>query len=125
VRFSVGGPASDSGYCHCRMCQRNSGAPVVAWTIFSAAGFSWTAGSPATYASSPGIRRQFCASCGSYLTFQRQDSKEISINTASLDDPAAFPPRMHIFEESRIPWFHTDDDLPRHIGYGPFSSDSD
>ena len=46
---------------------------------------------------------------------------EVSVNTASLDDPASFPPRMHIFSESRIPWFRTDDNLPQHVGYGPLS----
>ena len=122
VRFRVAAAAIDSGYCHCRMCQRNSGAPVVAWTTFPAASFSWTGSSPATYVSSPEARREFCSDCGSYLVFWREGSSEVSVNTASLDDPAAFPPRMHIFTESRIPWFRTQDDLPQHVGYGPFSS---
>jgi hypothetical protein len=120
VRFRVTGPLLDSGYCHCRMCQRNSGAPVVAWATFSAASFSWIAGEPGTYASSAQAKRQFCAACGSYMVF-RSDSNpaEISVNTASFDDPSAFPPRMHIFTESRIPWFHTDDDFPSHAGPSP------
>jgi hypothetical protein len=101
------------------MCQRNSGAPVVAWTTFPATSFSWTAGAPATYVSSPQIQRQFCAHCGSYLVFRREESTEVSVNTASLDDPGAFQPQMHIFVESRIPWFRTDDELPQHVGYGP------
>jgi hypothetical protein len=118
VRFRVDAAAIDAGYCHCRMCQRNSGAPVVAWATFPAASFSWIAGSPATYTSSPMARRHFCAKCGSYLVFQSENSTEVSVNTACLDDPASFPPRMHIFTESRIPWFRTDDDLPQHVGYG-------
>ena len=119
VRYRVAAAAIETGYCHCRMCQRNSGAPVVAWTTFPATGFSWIAGSPASYVSSPQIQRQFCAHCGSYLVFRREDSTEVSVNTASLDDPGAFQPQMHIFIESRIPWFRTDDDLPQHVGYGP------
>src|SRR3974377_2309698 len=93
VRFRVvDAAASDSGYCHCRMCQRNTGAPVVAWTTFPAQSFAWTAGSAATYSSSPKVRRQFCADCGSYLVCRREDNPaEVSVNTASLDDPAAFP----------------------------------
>jgi hypothetical protein len=121
VRFRVTTPLLDSGYCHCRMCQRNSGAPVVAWVTFSAAGFSWIAGKPGTYASSTHGKRQFCSDCGSYLVFHSDNyPTEISVNTASFDDPDAFPPRMHIFEESRIPWFQTEDELPRYAGYGPF-----
>ena len=125
VRFRATAAAIDTGYCHCRMCQRNTGAPVVAWTTFPAAEFSWTAGSPATYISSPTVHRQFCAECGSYMAFRREDSPEVSVNTASLDDPTPFPPQMHIFFESRIPWFRTQDNLPQHVGFGPFGPVAD
>lgn len=120
ARFQVTGQAIDAGYCHCRMCQKNSGAPAVAWAIFPADSFRWIAGTPAIYASSARAERTFCASCGSYMVFTTKEAPaEVSVNTASLDDPSAFPPRMHIFVESRIPWFHTEDDLPRYEGYGP------
>lgn len=126
VRFRLTAQPIDAGYCHCRMCQRNSGAPAVAWVIFPADSFSWIAGTPATYASSAHAERTFCTNCGSYMVFRTQDCPtEVSINTASLDDPNAFPPRMHIFTESRIPWFQTRDDLPRHEGYGPVGPDPD
>lgn len=120
VRFRVTAQALDSGYCHCRMCQKNSGAPVVAWVIFPADGFRWIAGTPAVYASSARARRFFCSNCGSYMVFATEDSPaEVSVNTASFDDPSVFPPKMHIFVESRISWFNTADDLPRYEGYGP------
>jgi hypothetical protein len=118
VRFRVTAAPLDSGYCHCRMCQRNSGAPVVAWVTFPTTGFAWIAGKPAEYPSSTDAKRFFCASCGSYLVFASAKSpEEISVNTASFDTPADFPPRKHIFIESRIPWFHTDDELPEKVGY--------
>jgi|ERR1700679_2657034 len=121
VRFRVSAQPLDSGYCHCRMCQRNSGAPAVAWVTFPRAGFSWIKGQCRAYASSEQARRYFCESCGSYLSFHSEESPdEISINTASFDNPDAFPPRMHIFAESRLSWFRTDDDLPVYNGYGPF-----
>jgi hypothetical protein len=120
VRFRVTAAPLDTGYCHCRMCQRNSGAPTVAWATFPADRFHWIADTAAIYRSSAHARRFFCANCGSYMVFTREDCPaEVSVNTASLDDPGACPPRMHIFTESRIPWFHTADDLPRHAGYGP------
>jgi hypothetical protein len=120
VRFRATAQPIEAGYCHCRMCQRNSGAPAVAWVIFPAESFRWTAGAPATYRSSARAQRAFCAKCGSYMVFTTEECPtEVSINTASLDDPNACPPRMHIFAASRIPWFRTDDDLPCHEGYGP------
>ena len=118
LRFQVTAAPLDSGYCHCRMCQRNSGAPVVAWTTFPAASFAWLAGVPATFASSSHGQRQFCSNCGSYVLFRSSKSPaEVSVNTASFDNPGAYPPKKHIYTESRISWFHTDDDLPRHPGY--------
>jgi hypothetical protein len=119
VRFRVTAEPLDCGYCHCRMCQRNSGAPTVAWATFPTGSFAWIAGVPATYPSSAHATRSFCPTCGSYLRFSSAESpQEISLNTASFDTPEAFPPRKHIFVESRIAWFHTRDELPEHVGYG-------
>jgi hypothetical protein len=120
VRFRVSAPALDTGYCHCRMCQRNTGAPVVAWATFPAASFSWISGQPGTYASSTEAKRSFCATCGSYLVFEGAAFPgEISVNTATLDAPESFPPRKHIFAGTRIPWLHVADDLPTYTDYGP------
>lgn len=120
VRFRISALPGDTGYCHCRMCQRNSGAPAVAWVIFPAASFRWTAGTAATYKSSARANRSFCANCGSYMVFTTEECPtEVSVNTASLDHPNSCPPRMHIFTRSRIPWFSVDDELPRYDGYGP------
>jgi hypothetical protein len=119
LRFRVTAAPLDSGYCHCRMCQRNSGAPVVAWVTVPATSFAWIAGVPGTFASSSHGKRYFCSNCGSYLVFlSSKFPAEVSVNTASFDDPEAFPPRKHIFTESRIGWFRTDDALPVHLGYG-------
>jgi hypothetical protein len=120
LRFRVTAAALDSGYCHCRMCQRNSGAPVVAWVTFPTASFSWIAGVPGSFASSTHGERNFCGRCGSYLVFMSTKApEEISVNTASFDNPAAYPPKKHIYAQSRISWFHTDDDLPSYPGYEP------
>jgi hypothetical protein len=126
VRFRLTAPPLDAGYCHCRMCQRNSGAPVVAWVTFPAASFSWRAGEPGTYASSACAKRSFCTACGSYLSFASSESpNEVSVNTASFDDPEAFPPQKHIFSENRLRWFRTADQLPRFQGYHDARIESD
>jgi hypothetical protein len=120
LRFRVAAPAIESGYCHCRMCQKNSGAPVVAWATFPGKSFSWIRGEPGSYRSSAHAQRFFCRACGSYVVFVNDNpAGTISVNTASFDDPNAFPPRVHIYEESRVPWFRTDDDLPKYSGTGP------
>lgn len=116
VRYKVlAGEISESGYCHCRTCQKQSGAPVVAWFAVPPQRLRYTSGVPAKYRASSRATREFCGACGSYLVFREDDpAATVSINTASLDEPARVPPEFHIYAESRIGWFDTADQLPRH-----------
>ncbi len=120
VRYRVTEAPLDSGYCHCRMCQRSSGAPLQVSAEFPLDAFELTRGALKAYRSSPEAVRHFCADCGSQITFRvAEDPTYVSVNLGSLDRPEAVAPRMHIWCESRIPWFEVADDLPRHERAGP------
>jgi len=120
LRYRVSLAPVDSGYCHCRMCQKSSGAPLQATAEIPIAGFAFIEGEARAYRSSPRAVRHFCPHCGSQLTFRMAENPAyVSINTPTLDRPDALPPRMHIWRESRIPWFEVKDDLPRHARDGP------
>ena len=120
VRYRVSLAPIDSGYCHCRMCQRSSGAPLQATAEIPVAGFAFIQGEARAYRSSAKAVRHFCPDCGSQLTFRMADNPTyVSINTPTLDQPEALPPRMHIWRESRMSWFEVRDDLPRHDREGP------
>jgi hypothetical protein len=96
------------------MCQRAHGAPVVAWLTVPLAGFVVTAGKPAAYRSSAAAVRHFCAACGTPLTWRAVDNPPlVDVSIATLDEPAAIAPRLHIWTESRIDWLEIDDRLPR------------
>lgn len=116
VRFRIiAGDVAESGYCHCRTCQKQSGAPVVAWFAVPPSRLRYLKGEPATFRASARATREFCGACGTYLIFREDDaSATVSINTATLDDPALVPPEFHIYCDSRIGWFETGDSLPRH-----------
>ena len=116
IRYEVEkGSVSESGYCHCRTCQRQSGAPVVAFFAVAPERFCYVKGSPSPYRASDFASREFCSACGTYLVFREDDAAAtVSVNTASLDDASLIPPLYHIYCESRIDWFETADDLPRH-----------
>jgi len=121
VRYVITAAPLDSGYCHCRMCQRNTGALTVAYAEIPIEGFAFTAGAPKIYQSSANGLRHFCGDCGTPLTFRaRQAPPTVAANVASLDDPVAVPPRRHIWTGSRITWFETGDSLPRHADEPPF-----
>lgn len=121
VRYRVSGPMSreGAGYCHCRMCQRSTGAPVVAWASFPAEAFAFTAGDPVAYRSSAEAIRRFCGCCGTQLTFAYLEGPPfLDIAIATLDDPRAVPPQFHLWTASRIPWLKLGDDLPAFDGHG-------
>jgi hypothetical protein len=119
VRFrAVAGPV-DTGYCHCRLCQRTTGAPVLAWASFPVEAFAYTAGAPGRFASSALGDREFCSHCGTQIAFRkRQDAVTVDVNVGALDDPAQYPPAKHIWCESAIPWLSIADGLPRYARGG-------
>lgn len=113
VRYEASGEPFNSAVCHCRTCQRAHGAPMVAFFSVKAANFRLLSGELFDYASSDHAVRRFCRACGTQLLFD--DSRypdEIDIATASLDEPAAVPPGLHIWTMSRVPWVKLDDGLP-------------
>jgi len=119
VRYAIIEPAKFSSMCHCRSCQRATGGPASAFVGVERGQYEQLAGAPAIYVSSPGVRRGFCAACGTSLTYEGDGwPGEIHIYTATLDDPAAFPPTVHTYTADRIAWFEPDDGLPRLPGFG-------
>jgi len=126
VRYEITEPAIDVGYCHCRMCQRWTGAPVVAFASFPIGSIRFTRGEPKYYESSQGgpqyykssplAERGFCANCGSSLTYRPlipQWSDFITVELGSLDHPENMTPTWHLGIESQMPWLDIHDNLPR------------
>ncbi|MFO1038059.1 MAG: GFA family protein [Geminicoccaceae bacterium] len=119
VRYRVEGTPLDAGYCHCRVCQRSAGAPVLAWFTVTSQAFGWSSPPPATFRSSAHGSREFCSKCGTQLLFKEDGVDLVDVNLATLDDPTLVRPDYHIWTQSRIPWFEIADDLPRHPDGGP------
>ncbi len=115
LRYRISGAPRSADYCHCRMCRRAAGAPVVARLTVAAAAFAWSAGEPAVYRSSARAEWLFCPRCGSQIAL-RDEPDCLDVTLASLDDPGAVRPGYHIWTASRISWFETADDLPRYSG---------
>jgi hypothetical protein len=115
IRYQISAEPRSADYCHCRMCRRAAGAPVVARLIVANGAFAWTTGATTVYRSSPNAERFFCPKCGTQLAL-RDEPDYLDVTLASLDTPEAARPRYHIWTASRIGWFDTADDLPRYPG---------
>ena len=115
VRYRISAAPVEALYCHCRMCQRAHGAPVVAWLTVPLDAFAVTAGEPAAYRSSEKAFRHFCAHCGTPLMWREAaHPRVVDVSIATLDDPEPVEPLLHIWTESRIGWFEINDQLPRY-----------
>jgi hypothetical protein len=113
VRFRTGGSPSYVNFCHCRMCQKASGAPMMAWATYERAKVEFD-GEPKLRRSSPTVERGFCGECGSTLIWQRPNAATLDLAVAAFDDPNALAPSEHIWTESRARWLTLTDHLPRY-----------
>ncbi|MDX1400993.1 MAG: GFA family protein [Kiloniellales bacterium] len=116
VRYEASEPLYDAHYCHCRTCQKVSGAPVVAAAFLSRDAFRFTHGKPKFYRSSPVVERGFCGKCATYLLYRPlipEWSDWVIVTIASLDHPESLPPGRHYGYESHLDWLNIQDDLPR------------
>jgi hypothetical protein len=96
--------APEGSVCHCRMCQKAVGGPFAALAKFAKTDLAWTRGQPASFRSSSASCRDFCAACGTPLTFRYIDAAHMEVTIGSLGVPAAVPPLRNFGTESRLAW---------------------
>ncbi len=114
ARYRLDAKLTGASVCHCRMCQKASGGPFMAFAGVRLAELVWTRGGPKVFASSNVAERGFCAECGTALTFRILGRDRISLTIGSLDDPSAVAPEMQYGAESELPWLQGIGALPRH-----------
>jgi hypothetical protein len=122
VRYQLKSEPFDAGWCHCRICQRVSGGPAMVFATVPVGDMVFVAGAEAvgTVSLTPFGRRRFCTRCGTPLTIEVDYQPEtIDFPVATLDDPDTVAPGFHIFRASKVAWFETADELPRHARFRP------
>jgi hypothetical protein len=112
VRYAVYEPPVNVHLCHCRMCQKAVGGPFAAFAPIPKTGFQWTRGTPGSFASSSIAARDFCADCGTPLTFRYVDGTTVGVTIGSLDHPEAVAPATNYGVESKVLWFEHILELP-------------
>jgi hypothetical protein len=104
----------DAVYCHCSMCRKSGGAPVVAWAIVKTENFHLIQGFTLDYASSEQGFRCFCPVCGSLLLYRHQESNYLGVTIGTLDNPELVEPQVHLFADGQLKWLKLNDSLPRY-----------
>jgi hypothetical protein len=113
VRYALSARPSHASVCYCRMCQKASGQPFMAFARVRRDELTWTQGRPAIFKSSDVAERGFCRDCGTPLTYRFLASGNISVTACSLDDPEAVRPERQYGVESKLSWLSTLDSLPQ------------
>ncbi len=123
IRYEARGAPLAVNHCHCVQCQRASGAAMVTWAMWPRAGVRIVSGEIADFESSPGVKRSFCARCGSTLFWRREGGargeEEIDVAAGTLDASDLLQPSEHIFVKSRRRWLPLCDGLPAYDEYRP------
>lgn len=112
VSFALEKPVTDVSVCHCSMCRRHSGGPVIAAydvgdvRIEGAENLTW-------YRSSDWGERGFCKVCGSNLFWRLLETGETFPSAGALDDLSGVRLESHIFIDSKPDCYDFAGDAPR------------
>jgi hypothetical protein len=118
VRYALHGLPEWSAHCHCRSCQKATGAAFTTWVGVKKEQFEVIEGEVAVCNSSPGVNRGFCGKCGTSLTYVAEERwpGQVSVLAPTLDDPGIAVPTAHVHVKDQLPWVRLADGLPRHEG---------
>lgn len=114
VTYAVEGELTARNHCHCETCRRATSSPFTTWFTVELSTFRWTGQPPQFFASSPGVSRTFCATCGSPMSYTTQHRpRQIDLYAATLTDSANFVPQGHSFWNERVAWVNVVDALAK------------
>ena len=113
-RYKIAGKPYATGYCHCTMCRRTSGAPVTAWLSVEKGRFSWRQSNNREFRSSLNVSRFSCSVCGAQMLFKDDRFPNlVSVQIGTLDNASKYAPQFHIYYDDRVTWLEINDDLPK------------
>ncbi|MEM8837698.1 MAG: GFA family protein [Pseudomonadota bacterium] len=114
VTWKARPPVLWAAICHCEDCRRAASSDYVSWFGVKRSNIVWN-GKRTFYASSEGVTRSFCPTCGAPMSFETDIfPKETHLYAVTLDDLSRYQPTAHIFWSERVPWVQVSDALPKH-----------
>lgn len=119
VRYETHGAPVWVAHCHCASCRRQTGSPITTFVGFTNDQVEFASNARSLYESSPGVRRGFCARCGTPLSYESdRTGDELHLYVCTLDDPENFVPTGHVHYAEHLQWLDVNDSLPRFDGSG-------
>lgn len=114
VRFEANGLETQIHSCHCSMCRRWSGGPLLAASVGS---IRFEGEDKITrYSSSAWAERGFCSQCGSNLFYRLKEADRYVICMGTFDDESAFELVGEIYIDEKPQGYAFAGDHPRQTG---------
>lgn len=124
VAYALGRAPMITHCCHCRQCQRETGASFALNAMIERSELSVTG--PVTEHRRPsgsgkGITAAICPACATTLwtVYGVSGDAFAWVRVGTLDDPNLCPPSVHIFTEFRQPWLTLPGDVPSYPAFYP------
>ena len=118
VRYRMTTPPLFVHCCHCRWCQRETGASFALNALIEADRVELLAGRPDAVLtpsnSGKGQTILRCPTCrvAVWSNYAGAGDSVRFVRVGTLDDPDRLPPDIHIFTSSKQPWVVLPDDIP-------------
>jgi hypothetical protein len=115
IKYSAEADPIFMGVCHCKDCQKGTGAVFNAVVAVPEPALHVT-GTPKTFTgkgdSGKAVSRQFCPDCGASLYTTVEVMPGVAMLTAgTLDDSSNYKPSMQIYCDSAQSWVHLGGDI--------------
>jgi hypothetical protein len=113
VRLEIDEPLVSAGYCHCKRCQRRTGAAASPQGRVAPGSLRVVAGEDLLRAYEPpdGFHKIFCSACGASLFSRSPDDPQvISVRLGAFDADPGVRPAYRQWVESAAPWEPLPDD---------------
>jgi hypothetical protein len=121
IRFAIDAAVKELRACHCRNCQKASGAGGSVNAVVPSSAFRITKGTPRRYSARADsgrlLHRHFCGDCGSPIYSQRETTPDIVVVRAgAFDDAGEMKIASNIWTKSARSWSYIDPASTQHPG---------
>lgn len=122
ARYRLATPPLFVHCCHCHDCQRQVGSAFAINALIEAERCAVLCGETAAFAMPTDSGKPHhvfrCTACGTALWSEYGGRSSIRfVRVATLDDPAALPPDVHIYTRSKLPWVALPEGVPAFEAY--------
>ena len=111
ITFQAEAAAREPAACHCTQCRKQSGHHWASVQVMDTA--LKVNGSPRWYTSSPGVRRGFCPTCGSFLFWKSDADPDTGVSLGAIDGPTGLHLTRHIFVADKGDYYDITDSAPQ------------